>query len=104
MASKPGYGILVEQIINDGGMQTYLDAIKENARESRKEPGVFRFDVVLPEDAPDTVLLYELYIDEAAHHTHRETPHFKKFDAIRKTVLKSGRATRLKIADTDAIK
>ena len=94
--------ILVEQTINDGAMDSYLSAIRENARASRQEAGCLRFDVLRVEDSSDTVLLYEIYVDEAAFEAHRKTAHFAKFDSLRKLMIKGSRVTRLRLEDADA--
>ncbi|MBV8074445.1 MAG: antibiotic biosynthesis monooxygenase [Candidatus Eremiobacteraeota bacterium] len=94
--------ILVEQMVNDGAMDAYLDAIRENARASRQEAGCLRFDVLRVEDSSNTVMLYEIYVDEAAFQAHRETKHFAKFDSLRKLLIKGSRVTRLRLEDSDS--
>jgi len=47
-----------------------------NARATRKEPGVLRFDVIRREDSPDLYCLYEAYQSPANHEAHRQTPHY----------------------------
>jgi autoinducer 2-degrading protein len=50
-----------------------------NARESRREPGVVRFDVIQEiEDATRFVLL-EVFRDPAAANSHRETAHYLRW-------------------------
>jgi quinol monooxygenase YgiN len=44
-----------------------------------EEPGCIGFDVLLPKDEPNTVMLIESYRDEAAYKAHRVTPHFLTF-------------------------
>ena len=46
-----------------------------------REPGCRRFDVLLPAQGSDRVLLYEIYDDEAAFEAHCASPHFLWFDA-----------------------
>lgn len=59
----------------------HLDAFKaatiENARNSRKEPGVVRFDVIVQSDDPTRFMLLEVYRDTAAQASHKETQHYK---------------------------
>jgi autoinducer 2-degrading protein len=59
----------------------HLDAFKaatiENAYNSRKEPGVVRFDLFQQSDDPTRFLLHEVYRDAAAQASHKETPHYK---------------------------
>lgn len=48
------------------------------AAASRQEPGCVTYIPHQVEDDPDTVLIYEQYVDQKAHAAHRETEHFKK--------------------------
>lgn len=41
------------------------------------EPGCAMYQVSRSTDRPDLFMLYEHYVDEAAFHAHRVTPHFK---------------------------
>jgi quinol monooxygenase YgiN len=45
---------------------------------SRQEPGCVSYIPHHVEDDPDTVLIYEQYLDAKAHAAHHETEHFKK--------------------------
>ena len=58
----------------------YLEAFKQatltNGRESLKEPGVARFDVVQRQDDPARFVLVEVYRDAAAAAAHKETKHY----------------------------
>jgi len=59
----------------------FLAAIKENGAASIKEPGCKRFDIVNLNSDPNHFFLYEVYDNEAALKSHRETDHFKKYAA-----------------------
>jgi quinol monooxygenase YgiN len=48
------------------------------AEASRQEPGCVTYIPHLVEGEPDTVLIYEQYLDQKALAAHRETAHFKK--------------------------
>lgn len=55
----------------------------ENARNSVREPGIARFDVIQQQDDPTRFVLVEVYRtpDDAAKH--KETAHYKKWrDAV----------------------
>jgi quinol monooxygenase YgiN len=58
----------------------HVEAFKQvtlaNARESLKEPGVARFDVVQQQDDPSRFVLVEGYRDTAAAAAHKETKHY----------------------------
>jgi autoinducer 2-degrading protein len=58
-------------------VDAFKDATVENAYHSRKEPGVVRFDVLQQTDDATRFILHEVYRDDAAHASHRETPHYK---------------------------
>jgi len=57
-----------------------VDAFKQatlaNARESLKEPGIARFDVVQQQDDPTHFVLVEVYRDAAAAAAHKDTAHY----------------------------
>ena len=64
-----------------------IDAFKKatiaNGIESRKEPGVARFDVVQQADDPTRFVLVEVYRNQAAHAAHRESAHYHAWaDAV----------------------
>lgn len=76
------YAIIVTFRIAEGSFPRFLDLIRENAARSlADEPGCSRFDVLTDPAAADTVVLYEIYDDEAAFRHHTTTAHFKVFDA-----------------------
>lgn len=90
------YVLEVELVINEGAMDEFMRVVLENAANSRKEPGCLRFDVLRPDDAPDSVVLYEIYVDQAGHATHRQTAHYAKFDAARKSLVKGAKRRTLR--------
>src|SRR5271170_5058408 len=51
----------------------------ENARESVKESGIARFDVVQQADDPTRFVLVEVYRTADAQAKHRETAHYAKW-------------------------
>ena len=54
----------------------FKSATLANARESLREPGVARFDVVQQQDDPARFVLVEVYRDAAAAAAHKETRHY----------------------------
>lgn len=48
------------------------------AAASRQEPGCISYIPHRVEDDPDTVVIYESYVDQNALAAHRQTDHFKK--------------------------
>jgi autoinducer 2-degrading protein len=61
----------------------FKQACVENARESVKEPGIARFDVMQQADDPTRFVLVEVYRTADAPAKHKETPHYAKWrDAV----------------------
>jgi quinol monooxygenase YgiN len=63
------------------GVEAFRTATVENARQSRREPGVVRFDVVQQLDDPTHFVLVEVYRDAAAQGAHKETRHYQVWAA-----------------------
>lgn len=57
-------------------VEAFKQATLANARESLKEPGIARFDVVQQQDDPTRFVLVEVYRDAAAAAAHKETKHY----------------------------
>ena len=65
----------------------FVDAFHEaslaNARESLKEPGVARFDVIQELERPERFVLVEVYRDAEAPARHKDTDHYRLWrDAV----------------------
>ena len=60
-------------------VEAFKEASLENARNSVKEPGVARFDVIQQNDDPTRFILVEVYKDENAPAAHKETGHYQKW-------------------------
>ncbi len=58
----------------------FLEVLRHDAVHSEEdEPGCLRFDVVQDKTDPNRFYYYEVYKNEAALETHRQTPHFKLY-------------------------
>jgi quinol monooxygenase YgiN len=57
-------------------VEAFKQATLANARESLKEPGIARFDVVQQQDDPTRFMLVEAYRDANAAAAHKETKHY----------------------------
>jgi (4S)-4-hydroxy-5-phosphonooxypentane-2,3-dione isomerase len=57
-------------------LAAFRQATMENARNSVKEPGIVRFDVLQQSDDGSRFLLYEVYRDADAPARHRQTAHY----------------------------
>jgi quinol monooxygenase YgiN len=81
--------ITVEFDLHPGALREFLPLMVDNANKSRDlEPGCERFDVLLPKDVPDRVLLFEIYTDKAAFGEHLKAAHFLTFDKATKSLIK----------------
>lgn len=58
-------------------VHAFRQATVENARNSLKEPGVARFDVVQQTDEPTRFLLVEAYRTPQAPGQHKDTAHYQ---------------------------
>lgn len=88
--------------INISVKPEFVEAFKEatvaNARESIKEPGIARFDLVQQTDAPNRFILVEAYRDADAPAKHRETQHYQTW---RDTVAPMMAEPRTRIMSTN---
>jgi (4S)-4-hydroxy-5-phosphonooxypentane-2,3-dione isomerase len=72
--------ILAEFAIKGGRVDAFRRLIVDNAHRSlQHEAGCKRFDVLVMENEPRQIVLYEIYDDEAAFDRHLETQHYKAF-------------------------
>ena len=73
----------VQVHVNPESVGDFIEATVENARNSIREPGIARFDVVQQTDDPTRFVLIEVYRDEEATKSHKETAHYAKWrDAV----------------------
>jgi len=60
-------------------VEAFKEATLENARNSVKEPGIARFDVLQQAEDPMHFILVELYKTHEASGAHKETPHYRRW-------------------------
>ncbi len=58
-------------------LESFLTATKENAKNSLKEPGIARFDVLQNTDDPCQIMLNEVYRSQEDTVKHKETAHYQ---------------------------
>ena len=95
-AAAQSSGVYINAVdldIAPGQMEKYIEAIKENGAASVKEPGCREFNITVMADNPNHVFLYEVYDNEAALNAHRNTEHFKKYQATTANMV-TGRNAR----------
>jgi len=71
--------VLVHVHVQPHLTEAFRVATLANARESVKEPGVARFDVVQEIDDPTRFVLVEAYHGPAGAAAHKETAHYRKW-------------------------
>jgi autoinducer 2-degrading protein len=77
-----GYVVFVDFRLKAGSRAAFRDLIEANARASiRREPDCRRFDVIEPAGRADSILLYEIYGNQAAFEAHMQSEHYASFDA-----------------------
>jgi quinol monooxygenase YgiN len=61
----------------------HVDAFKvacaDNSRNSLKEPGIARFDVLQQQDDPTKFVLVEIYTTDEAPAAHKQTDHYRRW-------------------------
>lgn len=63
--------------VKPDAIEAFRAACIANARESLKEPGIARFDVLQQQDDPSRFVLVEIYRDADAPGAHKQTAHYK---------------------------
>lgn len=75
--------VIVQVHVVEEGIQAFREATLKNARASRKETGIARFDVVQRTDDPARFVLIEVYRNAGAHGLHKQTAHYQLWrDAV----------------------
>ena len=60
-------------------VDAFVEATLQNARNTRREPGNVRFDVLQAEEEPTRFLLYEAYHTKDDFTTHQQTAHYLRW-------------------------
>jgi (4S)-4-hydroxy-5-phosphonooxypentane-2,3-dione isomerase len=68
--------LIVNIHIQADRVEAFREATLENARNSRQEPGIARFDMLQQTDDPTRFVLIEVYRNHAATVAHKETAHY----------------------------
>jgi autoinducer 2-degrading protein len=72
----------VKMFIKEEFVGSFIEATIENQKNSIKEAGVIRFDVLQCKDDPSSFMFYEVYKNEQATRDHMETKHFNVWNDI----------------------
>jgi len=73
------YVVAVTVFVKPPLVLQFIDAILDNARNTRKEPGNVRFDVLQAEDDAARFLLYEAYRSKEDFTKHQQTEHYLRW-------------------------
>ena len=84
------YVRIAELEIDPARLDAYKAAVKEEMETSvRVEPGVLAIYAVAEKESPTRLRFFEMYADEAAYNSHRESAHFKKYVEVTRNMIKS---------------
>jgi autoinducer 2-degrading protein len=73
------YVVAVTIFVKPEVLNPFIDATFDNARNTRREPGNVRFDVVRAEDDPTRFMLYEVYKTKDDFTKHQQTDHYLRW-------------------------
>ncbi len=71
--------LIVHIAVKTQFVEEFKQASFDNARESLKEPGVVRFDVLQQTEEVERFTLLEVYKSPDDHRKHRETAHYMRW-------------------------
>ncbi|MBN1445472.1 MAG: antibiotic biosynthesis monooxygenase [Candidatus Omnitrophica bacterium] len=77
----------VEIHVREDKIDEFIKIIVDNHRESVKEPGNLRFDVLQSIEDPSRFTLYEAYETEEASAAHKKTPHYLKWRELAENMM-----------------
>ena len=73
------YVVSVTVHVDPSSVQAFIEATLDNARNTRREPGNLRFDVLRSEDDEARFLLYEVYRAREDFAAHQQTEHYQRW-------------------------
>jgi autoinducer 2-degrading protein len=73
------YVVCVTVFVKPENVNDFIEATKDNAGNTRNEPGNHRFDVLQAVDEPGRFFLYEVYGSENDFRTHQQTEHYLRW-------------------------
>jgi autoinducer 2-degrading protein len=94
MQTKPLLVIHVQIRVLPAHIEAFVAATHDNARASRLEPGIARFDLAQDRDDPCRFVLVEAYRDEAAPAAHKATAHYETWRLAVEPMLAEPRTRR----------
>ncbi|MCL4219373.1 MAG: antibiotic biosynthesis monooxygenase [Candidatus Hydrogenedentes bacterium] len=86
--------VLVDVHVKPDCADDFAAATLENARNSVKEPGIARFDVIQQENDPTRFVLIEVYRTVEDPARHKETAHYQTWRDAVEPMMAAPRASR----------
>ena len=88
--SETPYIHIAKIVVDSAQLENYKAALKVHAEAAvSKEPGVLALYGVYDKAAPTHVTVFEIYASRQAYEFHIQTPHFIKYKASVKNMVKS---------------
>ena len=94
------YFVCVRLEVDPARLDAFMELVRFNAANSRKEPGCLKFDVLRAVDQPLLFRLHEVYRNEAGFLAHQQTAHYARWKAEITGLLSSPRTSE-KLAGFD---
>ena len=89
------YVVCVTILVKPEKVAAFTEAILDNARNTRLEPGNIRFDVLQGEDDSTRFTLYECYHTKDDFTAHQQTPHYLRWkDAVTDMLVQPRTSTK----------
>ena len=87
------YFVCVRMEVAPDKLDAFVDLVRFNAANSRREPGCLKFDVLRSAENPLLFRLHEVYRDEAGFAAHQATAHYARWKAEIAGLLSSPRSS-----------
>ena len=89
----PGIVVRIAELeIDPAQLESYNAAVREEMEDAvQLEPGVLAIYAVAEKDRPTSLRFFEIYASEEAYRSHLESPHFLKYVAVTKPMIRSRR-------------
>ena len=71
--------VTVTIFVKPDRVDAFVEATLQNARNTRREPGNVRFDLLQADEEPARFLLYEAYHTKDDFATHQQTAHYLRW-------------------------
>jgi (4S)-4-hydroxy-5-phosphonooxypentane-2,3-dione isomerase len=85
--------VVVDVWVQSECVQEFVQITEENAENSRLEPGIARFDVLVDEKDPTHFSLVEVYRYDGAPAEHKETEHYKTWRELAEPMMARPRSS-----------